>query len=211
MASSATAEFYERKSRFISYASPAASEKDALAVVNSRQSVHPTASHCCWAYVVGLSGQFQRASDDGEPSGTAGRPILDVLCRQELVNVIVVVTRYFGGILLGAGGLVRAYTEAAKRVIDAACVAQMVLCNRVAFSVDYNRYRRVQRELEMRNIPIDSLCFESDVSVEVRVKSTEVDELKELLLEISCGECEVRVVGDEYCALNDDGHLSAKP
>ncbi|MDF2815643.1 MAG: impact family protein, partial [Paenibacillus sp.] len=107
-----SAEIVIKKSRFIGHVMPVESEDEAVAFIERIKKEHWSASHNCSAYLIGDKDQFQKASDDGEPSGTAGKPILEVMKHQQMKNVVVVVTRYFGGIMLGAGGLVRAYTDA---------------------------------------------------------------------------------------------------
>ena len=124
LAGPAAAELVEKKSRFIGYAAPVADEAAALAFVQEIKARHRDATHNCYAYQAGDNDQFQRSSDDGEPSGTAGRPILEVIRGRGLKNTAVVVTRYFGGILLGTGGLVRAYGAAAKQALEAAVLVR---------------------------------------------------------------------------------------
>lgn len=116
----ASAEIIIRRSRFIGHAMPIASEQEAVAFIERIKKEHGTATHNCSAYVFGERNEFQKQSDDGEPSGTAGKPILEVIKHQGLSNIAVVVTRYFGGIMLGAGGLIRAYTDGAVAGIEAA-------------------------------------------------------------------------------------------
>ena len=114
------AEFTEKKSRFIGRCFPVETEDEAFAVIADVKKRHWDATHNCYAFIVGENGLTQRFSDDGEPSGTAGMPILDVIKQKGLTNTLIVVTRYFGGILLGAGGLVRAYSKAAASAVDCA-------------------------------------------------------------------------------------------
>ena len=112
-----SAEFIEKKSRFIGYASPAETEEQALAFLEKVRAMHREASHHCYAYIIGQHGERTRFSDDGEPSGTAGKPILEILQGRELCNCICVVVRYFGGTLLGTGGLVRAYSQRDRKSV----------------------------------------------------------------------------------------------
>jgi len=136
------AEFTEKKSRFIGAISPVADESVARAFIDERRNIHREANHNCYAYII-RDGNTLRYSDDGEPSGTAGLPILEVLRREGLWNVAVVVTRYFGGTLLGAGGLVRAYTHGAKIAVDAAKRVTMCPCTLFMLETDYPIYERV--------------------------------------------------------------------
>jgi uncharacterized YigZ family protein len=202
-----SAEFVERKSRFIGQAFTASSEEEASLAVGRVRKAYPDASHHCYAYVVGLSGQWQKASDDGEPSGTAGRPILDVLLRQGVVNAVVVVTRYFGGVLLGTGGLVRAYSHTAKLAVEAAGVARSVLCVRFTFAADYGLYGKAQRELESRSIPVEGAEFAADVVVTCRATADMATAFGLWLADASAGHAELAVLGELYAPVNDAGVL----
>ena len=119
-----------------------------MAVLEQIRAEHAQATHNCYAYRVGFGVETVRFSDDGEPGGTAGKPILEVIQREDLRNVIIVVTRYFGGTLLGAGGLVRAYAQSAKMAVDAAGIVEMVRHARLAMELDYEWYGRLQYELQ---------------------------------------------------------------
>ena len=147
---SAEARLVIRKSLFISYVERAASEETALAFIESIRRKHWDATHNCYAYIIGDQGDIKRFSDDGEPSGTAGKPILNVLERLDLTNTVIVVTRYFGGIMLGAGGLIRAYGESAKVGIEASGLVERVLSSVVRLSVDYSQFGRLESELHSR-------------------------------------------------------------
>ncbi|SUB75709.1 YigZ family protein [Peptoniphilus indolicus] len=130
-------EFIEKKSKFIGHSFIIHSEEEALEKLEKIKSEYKDATHNCSAYIIGEDRLIQRYNDDGEPSGTAGIPMLEVLKKEELTNVLVVATRYFGGTLLGAGGLVRAYTKTAKVAIDAGIVVSMIEHEEIAFSYDY--------------------------------------------------------------------------
>lgn len=130
-------EFIEKKSKFIGHSFIVHSEEEALEKLEKIKSEYKDATHNCSAYIIGEDRLIQRYNDDGEPSGTAGIPMLEVLKKEELTNVLVVATRYFGGTLLGAGGLVRAYTKTAKVAIDAGIVVSMIEHEEIAFSYDY--------------------------------------------------------------------------
>ena len=148
--SEANQEIVIKRSRFIGYAKPVETEEEAIAYIDEIKRLHRAATHNCSAYVVGERDQFQKASDDGEPSGTAGKPILEVIKNKGLKNVVVVVTRYFGGIMLGAGGLVRAYTDGAVAGIEAAGEIVKVLHREVFVDVDYTWYGKLENELHGR-------------------------------------------------------------
>lgn len=142
----ATAEIVIKKSRFIASVAPVASEEQGINFVNDIRNQHCNATHNVFAYVI--NEQLQRFSDDGEPSGTAGRPTLEVINRKGLIQTAVVVTRYYGGILLGAGGLVRAYSDAANAGIAAAGIVERVLHRQLQITADYQWLGLVKRELE---------------------------------------------------------------
>ena len=152
-----------KKSRFIGYAFLVSSAEEAnekLAALRKRQW---DASHHCSAYVLGADKQLQKYSDDGEPQGTAGMPILQVLHHKDVTNTMVVVVRYFGGVLLGAGGLVRAYSEAAAKALDAAGLCQYVPVVRWGFAVDYAHWARLDRFLQSSDIQLEQTDYGAEV------------------------------------------------
>lgn len=159
------AEMTVKKSRFIGHAKPVETEEEAIAFIESIKKEHWSATHNCSAYVIGERDQIQKASDDGEPSGTAGRPILEVIKQQGLKNTVVVVTRYFGGILLGAGGLIRAYTEGAVIGIQAAEPVYKVLHREVRIGLDYTWLGKVENELRNRNVMTGTPEFSDKVTL----------------------------------------------
>ncbi len=164
IAAPAEDEFIERKSRFIGYIAPVTTEEEAVAFVESIRQRHREATHNCYAYVL-REGQKSRFSDDGEPSGTAGRPILEVVQKEGLTDVAVVVTRYFGGVLLGAGGLVRAYTQGAKCAVDAAKPMMMcpALCLRLEVAYDF--YGKLTYLLPKYHVIVKDTQFGEGVTV----------------------------------------------
>jgi uncharacterized YigZ family protein len=161
----ASAEIVIKKSRFIGFAKPVETEEEAVAFINEIKQLHKQATHNCSAYMVGERDQFQKASDDGEPSGTAGKPILEVIKHKGLKNVAVVVTRYFGGIMLGAGGLVRAYTDGAVAGIEAAEEIVNVLHREVFVDVDYTWYGKLENELHGKGTRVGGTDFTDRVIV----------------------------------------------
>ena len=164
-------EYTEKKSRFIGELISARSGQEAAAFVEAKRKQYHDARHHCSAYVIaGSDGQaVSRFSDDGEPSGTAGKPILEVLEGQSLVNAVCVVTRYFGGVLLGTGGLVRAYTQAAKAAVDAAVLVERQQGFPLSITTDYTDYGRLEYLLRDQNIPIVDSRFEANVILECMV------------------------------------------
>ncbi len=137
-------ELTEKKSRFIANTRPVESEEEALAFVEEMRKQYWDARHNCWAYVIGDRGEKKRCSDDGEPSQTAGKPMLDVLTGSGVTNICVVVTRYFGGILLGTGGLVRAYSGAAKAGLEGSVIVEKKLAEKIQVVTDYNGLGKIQ-------------------------------------------------------------------
>ncbi|UUZ90782.1 YigZ family protein [Paenibacillus sp. P25] len=140
------AEIVIKKSRFIGFARPVESEEEAIQFIEGIKKEHWSATHNCSAYMIGERDEIQKASDDGEPSGTAGKPILEVIKNQGLKNVAVVVTRYFGGIMLGAGGLIRAYTDGAVAGLAAAQQVYRVLHREMLVEIDYTWLGKVENE-----------------------------------------------------------------
>lgn len=160
----ASGEFVERKSRFIGCVQPVLTEEEALAFIAKQKKEHWDASHNVYAYIL-RAGGIRRCSDDGEPQGTAGVPVLDVLQKQNLTDLCVVVTRYFGGVLLGAGGLVRAYSHGAGLAVGAARVLHMNSCTVLGLTFDYGMYGKISYILPKYN----AVTLESDFGVEVRL------------------------------------------
>ncbi len=190
-----------KRSRFIGWAAPANNEDEALAILEQIRSEHAQATHNCYAYRVGFGVETIRFSDDGEPSGTAGKPILEVIQREDLRNVIVIVTRYFGGTLLGAGGLVRAYAQSAKIAIDAAGIVEQVRHARIQMVLDYEWLGRVQYELQERGIIIESTDYGEKVSMSLLVRLPQVDGLVKALQEWTNGQANPQVVEEVYKAI----------
>ncbi|MBQ8304838.1 MAG: YigZ family protein [Blautia sp.] len=178
------AEIVEKKSRFIATVCPAATEEEALALVEKMKKKYWDARHNCYAYTVGGNREFTRCSDDGEPSGTAGRPMLDVLLGEEVYNAAVVVTRYFGGVLLGTGGLVRAYSKAVQEGLRASTVIEKTKGILLRVDTDYAGIGRIQYLAAERDVPI----LESEYTDKVVLKLlVEEDASGELIKAITRG------------------------
>lgn len=154
-----------RKSRFIGHARPVASEEEAVQFIEAIKKEHWNATHNCSAYMIGERDECQKQSDDGEPSGTAGKPILEVIKHRGLKNVAVVVTRYFGGIMLGAGGLIRAYTDGAVAGLEAAEPIEQVLHREVRVAIDYTWLGKVENELRGRGTRMGETEFADTVTL----------------------------------------------
>ncbi|MBQ2965371.1 MAG: YigZ family protein [Clostridia bacterium] len=157
-------EFTVKHSRFIGYIKPVTTQEEAVEFINSKKSKHWDATHNVYAYIL-RDGQIRRYSDDGEPQGTAGIPVLDVLQKEGLTDCVVVVTRYFGGILLGGGGLVRAYSHAAKLAVDASGVIKMSMCVRAECECDYGYYGRLASLIPECGGTIENSDFTESVKV----------------------------------------------
>ena len=178
--------FIEKKSKFIGYVKPVKTQAEATDFINSIKSKHWDATHNVYAYVL-RENNIQRYSDDGEPSGTAGVPVLDVLLKENLVDVCVVATRYFGGTLLGAGGLVRAYSHASKIAVNAGNIITMAQCSVMKASVDYYFYERLNTLLSDFNANIIENDFADKVNVTFSLKQTLQKDLEDKLTDISNG------------------------
>lgn len=157
--SNAKDEFVEKRSRFIGYCKPVTCEQEAVDFINEKRSEHWNATHNVYAYSL-REGNIKRYSDDGEPSGTAGMPCLDVIVKNEIYDVCVVVTRYFGGVLLGTGGLVRAYSHGAKIALDAAKIVMMQNCLVCSARCTYNRYGKVSALVTDNGGAVDDTVYE---------------------------------------------------
>lgn len=179
--------FVEKKSEFIGHICPVKTAEEAVEFVNKIKSENRKARHNVYAYVV-REGNITRYSDDGEPQGTGGAPVLDVISKAGLTDVCVVVTRYFGGVLLGASGLVRAYSQACSIAINAARKMVMCECSRISFTCDYNMYGKVSYALPEFEVINESEDFADAVSISVLVKNEKIAALKKKLTDISNGQ-----------------------
>ena len=191
-------EFIEKKSRFIGRVWLVESEEEALEKIQEMKKQHYDASHNCWAYII--KDGAMRFSDDGEPGGTAGNPMMQVLQREQLYNIVCVVTRYFGGVLLGAGGLVRAYTKGAKIAIDAAGKSIKRVWTVLYVPCPYNFYERVKLETEAFGGIIRETTFGAEVELEILVAAPETQSFLEKLTDMTAGTVEAMEVGQEYRA-----------
>ncbi len=187
---SASDEFIINKSRFIGYASPAQTEEEALAFLKSIREKHKDATHNCYAYVIGQNAGIMRYSDDGEPGGTAGLPIMEVLKAQGVVNCCVVVTRYFGGVLLGAGGLVRAYTQGCVVALKAAQVVVMEPSQQYLCEVSYALWDKVQYTLKSLPVQLLGSEFTTAVAFTLLVREKDAQQVLDTLIRVTDGKFE---------------------
>lgn len=191
-------EFVEKKSRFIGRVWPVETEEEALARIAEMKKQHYDATHNCWAYV--LRSGAMRFSDDGEPGGTAGNPMMMVLQKENLYNVCCVVTRYFGGTLLGAGGLVRAYTKGAKLAVDAAGKSMKRVWSVLYIPCPYTFYERVKLEVEAFEGVIRDTQFAAEVELEILVAQPKAQDFLDKILDMTSGTVEGLETGQEYRA-----------
>lgn len=196
-------EFIEKKSRFIGRIWPVETEEEALARIQEMKKKHYDATHNCWAYII-RDGAV-RFSDDGEPGGTAGMPMLQVLQREGLFNAVCVVTRYFGGILLGAGGLVRAYTKGAKIAVDAAGKSMKRVWTVLYVPCPYSFYERVRLEAEAFGGIARKADFGAEVELELLFPEAKTQEFLDRLTDMTAGTVESMEIGQEYRAFPVSG------
>lgn len=192
----ADSEFVEKRSRFISHLLPVESEEDARAFIAQIKKQYYDARHNCWCYLIGEN--VVRYSDDGEPQGTAGQPMLNVFQRENVTNVVCVVTRYFGGILLGAGGLTRAYSKGAR---DALCAAGYAVMGRwavVDIPCSYALFERVRLEAAAQGGTVDDTQYGADIHLTVSLPEERVETLQERLTELSAGGVRLAVLSAEF-------------
>lgn len=180
-------EIVEKKSRFIATVRSIETEEEALAVIAELKKQYWDASHNCYAFVAGRNQELQRCSDDGEPSGTAGRPMLEVLLREDIHNLVVVVTRYFGGTLLGTGGLVRAYQKAVQEGLANSTIIEKRAGQRLEIHTDYNGIGKIQYLAAQRNIIVTDTEYTDKVLVTLMVPSEKLEEFKEAVTEGTSG------------------------
>lgn len=190
-------EFTEKRSRFIGYVKPVKTEAEATEFINSIRSKHWDARHNVYAYSL-REGNIKRYSDDGEPSGTAGMPVLDVITKNEVYDVCVVVTRYFGGVLLGTGGLVRAYSQGSKIALEAGQVVLMQNCLVCSLTCSYNQYGKISSLIPDNGGVIDDSVFESDVKLSFHIKPDGLPALNKKLADLTSGEVQAISDSEQY-------------
>ena len=192
------AEYIEKKSRFLGGVYPVTSEQEAKEILERVRKQHYDARHNCWCYIL-KSGQ-KRYSDDGEPQGTAGQPMLNVFERERVVDVLCVVTRYFGGILLGAGGLCRAYTKAAKDALDAAGISKMQPWLRQQITVSYALFERAKLLIAAQEGTVEDAQYGADILITYRIPEGADERLRTALREASSGSVVPSLLEEIFCA-----------
>lgn len=193
-------EIIEKKSRFIATVRPVESEEEALAFIEEMRKKYWDARHNCYVYSVGMNREATRCSDDGEPSGTAGRPMLDVILGQDIYNVAVVVTRYFGGVLLGTGGLVRAYSSAVQTGLEASTVITKKLGISLKVETDYSGIGKIQYIAGENGLPILDSEYTDKVILHLLVPEDQVQQVKKHITEGTSGRASMEKIKDVYFA-----------
>lgn len=190
-------ELIEKKSKFIGYIKHVKSEKDAVDFITTIKTKHWDARHNVYAYIL-KDNNISRYSDDGEPHGTAGVPVLDILKKNNLQNIVVVVTRYFGGILLGTGGLVRAYSKAAAGAINSSEIIKMSMCCSCELVCDYNQYQKISNIINECTGIIDETIFAQEIKLCFHIKKENTKNLSKKLLEISSGTLNYKIKNENF-------------
>lgn len=191
------------KSKFIGSASPVENEQEAIEFIEKIRKEFKDATHNVYAYVIGENSNIQRYSDDKEPSVTAGMPVLNVIMQENLRNVVVVVTRYFGGVLLGAGGLVRAYTKGAKIGLEKGIIVEKNLYYQVSFSIEYPLLGKMDNELMKNEFIVKDKIYLDQVEFHLVVKEGETEKIKAFVKEITSGQAEITVGQADYYSVRD--------
>ena len=198
IAAPAAAEIEVNRSRFVANVERVESDSEARAVVESARRRHWDARHHCSAYVLGPDGDAQRSNDDGEPAGTAGLPMLEALRGREVTDVVAVVTRWFGGVLLGSGGLVRAYGEAVRRALDEAVLLRRELFHEVALTLDHGAAARVESELRSRGVTVLATTYAERVTLVIGVEGDRLAATTATLAALTGGAAIPTVIGERW-------------
>lgn len=195
--------FVEKKSKFISYITPAYSEQEAVDFIHSIKKKHYDASHNCSAFIIGETANIQRSSDDGEPSGTAGIPILEVLRKEGLTNTAVVVTRYFGGIMLGGGGLIRAYTKGCADAVNIAGIMKLQPYSVYEITIDYNMLSKIQHETGKKEYLIADTQYSDIITLKILVEPENGEAFQEDIIQWTNANALIKYIGIETLKVDD--------
>lgn len=198
-------QYEEKRSRFLSRVYPVSTEEEALNLLSGLKKEYWDARHVCFAYLIETETVAQRFSDDGEPSGTAGLPILEAIRKKELTNVLVAVIRYFGGILLGASGLVRAYGKAATAGLEDAGIAIRRECQRTVIHMEYPLYGKVQSYLSTRQFAVTETRFTDVVEIELFIEPEKKEFFESEITEITGGQAEMQFHDKVYVNFDESG------
>lgn len=202
-----SSEIVVKKSRFIATFAPVKTNEEAIEFIEQMRKKYWNATHNCYAYVIGEDMQLQRFSDDGEPQGTAGKPMLDVLVSQNVHDVVVVVTRYFGGTLLGTGGLVRAYSQAVSDGLEEVVVIEKLEGQEIIIESDYNALGKVEYFLASKGIPKETADYAENVRIGVLVTYEEAELITKELFDLTNGKISINTVRDVKFARNGDKNI----
>ena len=178
-------EYVEKRSSFLGVVEPVSSEEEARAVIAAVKKQHRDARHNCWCYLI--QGGAERYSDDGEPQGTAGIPMLEVFRKAGVSNAVCVVTRYFGGVLLGAGGLLRAYTKAAKDALENAGITEVIPMRELTLRCPYSLLDRIRPEIAAAEAEILATDYAADITLSVRIPEAKADSFSERIFDLTSG------------------------
>ena len=195
---SASAEILIQKSRFIGHAARAETEQQAIEFIDSIKILHRSATHNCSAYLIGEHDSVQKANDDGEPSGTAGFPMLEVLKKQGLKDTVVVVTRYYGGIKLGSGGLIRAYGKTASAALSASGIVERKLHHLIKTSIDYTWLGKLENEIRQSPFPLDHLEYTEGVDLYIHVPVEKEKEFIDWINEMTNGQAHISIEDSQF-------------
>lgn len=204
---SASTEFEEKKSKFITHVKPVSNEDEAIEFISGLKAKYWNATHNVYAYTINGDSLIQRFSDDGEPSGTAGMPALEVIKRMGIQNAVVVITRYFGGTLLGAAGLIRAYSKGATMGLEAAEIVTRKLCLNINIMLEYTLFGKLQNMLINNNNIIKSIEYGQDVELCVLIEDGRQGELEKAIIENTNGRAIIDIGEKQYITLACDGKL----
>ncbi|HLR11947.1 MAG TPA: YigZ family protein [Sporosarcina sp.] len=191
-------EYIVQKSRFLTYVRRTETEEEAIDFINEIKKIHHNATHNCSAYLIGEHDEIQKANDDGEPSGTAGVPMLEVLKKQNLQDVTVVVTRYFGGIKLGSGGLIRAYGRATSEGIAATGIVECKLHHLMKVSIDYTWLGKVENEVRQSAYPLHEMAYADQVELFIHVPQQQVEQFENWITELTNGQSVITTERKEF-------------
>lgn len=197
VADSGEALLVEKKSKFITHVRPVSNETAALEFLAEMRSEYSDATHNVYAYVIDENNIF-RYSDDGEPGGTAGMPVLDTIRKEGLVDVAVVVTRYFGGTLLGTGGLVHAYGAACRMGLENAGMITRILCRQYSVKVDYTLVGKMQYKIASGEYILEDTVYENEVEFRLCLRKEEVEKFIDEITELTCGKAIIKKIGEKY-------------
>ena len=199
-----TADYEIQKSKFIAHVKKVETEDEARNFLQEIKKKHFDATHNCSAWILGVNGEKQKSNDDGEPGGTAGNPILETIKKNDLVNVIVVVTRYFGGIKLGAGGLIRAYSHTAAIGLNASKIIVMTPMQKISIEINYNFLASVEKWIRIKNISVENIDYADNVTLNLLIAPKEVDDRLTELTDLTSANFQHTIKDEILVALSDE-------